>query len=234
MTDAYGPLEELSAHLRVVARAAAPERLLERLAQGGLRLHGATDLVGLLEEQARERTERAMLVEALAAWAPRDELAALALLHLLGPELEAMAERVAGRGNLDAAEAQGDVLGAAWEILTRRPPPGRCERFEAIWTAVRRDTRLRRAVADPLPEGFDREAPEEPSPTERWPGLLEAAVSAGVLSCAEAMLIMRTRVEGEPLRRVAADLGRPYDAVRKERHRAEAALRVYLSSEGSS
>jgi hypothetical protein len=232
ITNGQGPLDELSAHLLVVARGPAVERLLERLAQSGLRLEGATDLASLLAERGCDRTERAVLTEALAGWAPRDELATLALLHLLGPELEAMAERVARRGNLEVAEAQTDVLGAAWETLTRRPPPGRTERLEAIWSALRRDTCLRRPVADPLPEDFDREAPVESSPTERWPGLLEAAVSAGVLSCAEAMVIVRTRVEGEPLRRVAADLGRPYDALRKERRRAEAALRAYVSSSG--
>jgi hypothetical protein len=234
MTDAHGPLDELSAHVRVVARDATGERLLERLAGSGLRLDGATELVAVLEERACDRTERAVLVEALAGWAPRDELAALALLHLLRPELEAMAERVARRGNLDVVGARSDVLGAAWATLTQRPPPGRCERLEAIWSALRRDTCLRRTVAGPLPENFDGEAPEERSPTERWPGLLEAAVSAGVLSCAEAMIIVRTRVEGEPLRRVAADLGRPYDALRMERRRAEAALRVYVSSGASS
>jgi len=234
ITNGQGPLDELSAHLRVVARGVAAERLFERLAQSGLRLEGATDLVSLLAERGCERTERAVLVEALAGRAPRDELAALALLHLLGPELEAMAERVARRGNLEVIEAQGDVLGAAWETLTRRPPPGRVERLEAIWSALRRDTCLRRAVVDSLPKDFDREASAEWSSTERWPGLLEAAVSAGVLSCAEAMLIVRTRVEGEPLRRVAADLGRPYDALRKERRRAEAALRAYVSSSGRS
>jgi IS30 family transposase len=53
---------------------------------------------------------------------------------------------------------------------------------------------------------------------------------AGVLSNEEAVLIARTRVEGESLRCLARDLGRPYDAVRMERRRAEAALRSYASS----
>jgi hypothetical protein len=234
MTDGHGPFDELRAHLRIAARGGAGRQLLERLAQGGLRLRDATDLVALLEESGCGRTERAVLVEALACRAPRDELAALALLHLLGPELETVAERVARIGNVDPLEAQGDVLGAAWEVLTRRPPPGRAERFAAIWTTLRRDICLRRPVADELPEDFDRAAPAEPGPSERWPGLLEAAVCAGVLSCAEAMLVVRTRVEGEPLRRVAEDLGRPYDALRMERRRAENALRAYAASGGSS
>jgi hypothetical protein len=235
MTDGHGPLDELREHLVIAARAGAGRQLLGRLARCGLRLREATDLVAVLEQcGCDDRTKRAVLVEALAGWAPRDELAALALLHLLGPELEMVAERVARIGNVDPLEAEGDVLGAAWEVLTRRPPPGRPERFEALWSVLRRDTSLRRAAVGPLPEGFDREAPAEPSPSEHWPGLLEAAVCAGVLSCAEAMLVVRTRVEGEPLRGVASDLGRPYDALRMERRRAEKVLRDYAASGGLS
>ena len=152
----------------------------------------------------------------------------------MAPELETMAARLTRLGHLDPDEAEADVLASAWETLTRRPPPGRCERLEAIWTAARRVTGVRRPQPDPLPEDFDMEVPEGPSPSEHWPGLLDAAVSAGVLSCAEAMLIVRTRVDGERLRRVAADLGRPYDALRMERRRAEAALRAYVSSSGVS
>ena len=84
------------------------------------------------------------------------------------------------------------------------------------------------------PTGFDVAAPEDPDPLERWPGLLDAAGVAGVLSNEEAVLIARTRVEGESLRCLARDLGRPYDAVRMERRRAEAALRAYASSLGAS
>lgn len=233
MTDARGPLEALSAHLWVLARGRGAERLTERLARSGLHLEGPAELVAALEQPSTSR-HRAVLVEGLACWAPRDELAALALLHLLAPELEAMAARLARRAHLEAGEAEAEVLAVAWETLTRRPPPGRAERLEDIWSALRRTTGLRRPLADPLPEDFDREDPVEPSSTERWPGLLEAACSAGVLSCAEAMLIVRTRVDGETLRRVAADLGRPYDALRMERRRAEAALRAYVSSSGVS
>ena len=51
------------------------------------------------------------------------------------------------------------------------------------------------------------------------------------------VLIARTRIEGVPLVEVAQALGRPYDAVRMERRRAEAALRTFVrryeSEEGS-
>jgi hypothetical protein len=236
MTDGHGPFEELREHLGAVAWAPAAHRLSERLAQSGLCVGASTDLVAVVELYRVNRARRAVLVECLASWAPRDELAALVLIDVLRPQLEAMAGRLARRlGHPDSSEAEGDVLGAACETLTRRPPPGRCERLEAVWSAARRATCLRRTVADPLPERFDMAAPEEAVPLERWPGLLDRAAAAGVVSHEEAVLIARTRVDGEPLRRLARDLGRPYDALRMERRRAEAALRSYAASvEGSS
>ena len=57
-----------------------------------------------------------------------------------------------------------------------------------------------------------------------------------MLTPSDVVLIVRTRVEGEPLAEVAQALGRPYDAVRMERRRAEAALRTFARryvSEGS-
>ena len=234
MTDADGPFDTLAAHLRTRSPSPAAGRLLERLAHSGIPLDGSPGLWAVLAPPAMSTKRRTVLVECLAPWAPRDELAALGLVHLMRPELEIVAARLARLAHLDPAEAEGDVLGAAWEAVTRQPPPTGCERLEAIWSTVRRSSGLRRLGAEPLPEDFDREAPEELSAQERWPGLLETAVSAGVLSCTEALLIARTRVDGEPLRCVAADLGRPYDALRMERRRAEAALRAYVSSSGAS
>ena len=72
---------------------------------------------------------------------------------------------------------------------------------------------------------------------EGSPTLLAAAVAAGVLTPRHVVLIARTRIEGVPLAEVAQTLGRPYDAVRMERRRAEAALRTFVrryeSEEGS-
>ena len=60
-----------------------------------------------------------------------------------------------------------------------------------------------------------------------WPGLLDAAVAAGVINANQALVVAQTRIEGRGLAEVARQLGRPYDAVQKERRRAEHALRTF-------
>jgi hypothetical protein len=95
--------------------------------------------------------------------------------------------------------------------------------------------RQRSPEAEPLPEDFDLAALEVDWPEAR-PSLLAGAVAAGILTPSEVVLLVRTRVDGEPLFEVARDLGRSYDAVRMERQRAEAALRTFARryvSEGS-
>jgi hypothetical protein len=95
--------------------------------------------------------------------------------------------------------------------------------------------------AQPLPEDFDTAIDNGAQAGTDWPGcppaLLAAAVAAGVLTPREVVLISRTRVEGRTVRQVAQSLGRPYAAAKKERQRAEAGLRLFVSrheSEGPS
>jgi len=84
-----------------------------------------------------------------------------------------------------------------------------------------------------LAEDANLSAPEL-DPLERWPGLLPAAVARGVLTPRQVVVIAQTRMDERPLAEVARSLGRGYDAVQKERRRAEAALRVFASTYCSS
>ena len=54
---------------------------------------------------------------------PRDPLAALGLLVMLRPELEAVRDRLVHSGRITSLEAETDAVAAAWEVVTRRPPP---------------------------------------------------------------------------------------------------------------
>jgi hypothetical protein len=102
-----------------------------------------------------------------------------------------------------------------------------------VWAAARGAHRLLRREATLQ----DREASVglrlEPPPRPPAHGdlLLAQAVRAGVLSPVDAELIAVTRVEEVPLRQLAACWGVGYDALRKRRYRAEAALARWLAAE---
>jgi DNA-directed RNA polymerase specialized sigma24 family protein len=179
--------------------------------------------------------------------ARRDPRAALSLLALVEPELRSIYRHLVRRG-AEPEEAQAVTVSVAWEVVSghrgRRRPSSPSGLINAIWAEIRRDAGLRRNGGPqrvPLTEaietlGFDVPAPKD-DPIERWPGLLAAAVSAGVITARQAALVAETRVEERPLAEVAKALGRPYDAVRMERGRVEVALRAfapsYLSGGGS-
>ena len=151
---------------------------------------------------------------------------------LLEPELGSICRHLV-RWGADAEEAQSLTLSVAWEVVSghrcRRRPGSPGALANAIWAEVRRDAGVRRGGATatvPLPEGFDVAGAEDEA-IERWPGLLADAVAAGVITARQAVLVAETRLEDRPLGEVANALGRPYDAVRKERSRARATLRTF-------
>jgi hypothetical protein len=102
-----------------------------------------------------------------------------------------------------------------------------------VWAAARGAHRLLRRETTLR----DREASVglqlEPPPRSPAHGdlLLAQAVQAGVLSQVDAELIAATRVEEVPLRDLAGRWGVGYEALRKRRYRAEAALARWLASE---
>ena len=228
MTNPTSPLQLLSDHVVRRARSADARRLAARInvwPDNGQ----SPDLLDLLARRDADGRPAIRIVEALANEAPGDTLAALALLHMIRGDLEVMSKRLVHSGRVSALDAEADTLSAAWEVVTRRPPPGRWERGDAMWNQARRASRMRRQRSpetEPLPEDFDVAEPDG-GWLEGRPGLLAGAVAAGVLTPSDVVLIVRTRIEGEPLAEVAQALGRPYDAVRMERRRAEAALRTF-------
>lgn len=173
---------------------------------------------------------------ALLLRAAGDEAAALEILGLLEPELEILARRLERLG-IEPDVARAEALSVAWEVVAghRLGPllPTRACLVTSIWTELRRELGIRRArvvVLVPLSEEIDVAAPESDSEEEPWPGLLDAAVAGGVLSAQQASVVAQTRIEDRRLEEVAAHLGRPYAAVRKERQRAERALASFASS----
>jgi len=245
ITEPHRALQSLVDHVAVLARGPEGTRLAARIAGPMPRGKDAPNLVALLARRDADGRPAIRIQERLAKEAPYDPLAALALLVMLRPELEAVRDRLVHSGLVSPLEAETDTVAAAWEVVTRRPPPGRWERCDTIWGLARRDSGLRRKcsiVTEPLPVHFDGalyntalddSAFDDGSDvaTEgigRSPALLAAAVAAGVLTPRQVVLIARTRLEGRPLGEVAQALGRPYDAARMERRRAEVALRPFV------
>jgi hypothetical protein len=173
---------------------------------------------------------------ALLLRAARDEDAALEVLALLEPELELLARRLERLG-IEPDIARAEARSVAWEVVAghRLGPllPTKACLSTDIWTELRRELGVRRdreVELVPLSEEIDVAAPESDPEEELWPGLLGAAVAAGVLSPQQASVVAQTRIEGRRLLDVVAHLGRPYAAVRKERQRAERALASFAFS----
>ena len=164
-----------------------------------------------------------------------DQRAAATLLASLEPELASIWRHLVRRGT-EPEEAEAQTLAVAWEVVSgnrgERHPVCPDALADAIWTEVRRDAgHRRRGELDvvKLPDHLDIAAPDD-DPLERWPGLLASAVAAGVVTPDQVVIVAETRIEGRPLAEVAEILDRPYDAVRMERRRVEAALRDFAFS----
>jgi DNA-directed RNA polymerase specialized sigma24 family protein len=235
MTPPPSPLTLLCDHLAQLSRTKAGDLALARFSEAGVDVVHAASLSDFVLPDGRgmSRLRRIAFVDQVGSLAPRDEVAALCAVVCLRPELIWMS-RLLTQGSFVAEDADSEVVVLAFETFTkadgRRPrPKGYHAVVNSIWTQARRSAGLRRRGnidAVPLPEEFDPVA-SEVDPAERWPGLLAAAVARGVLTPRQVVMIAQTRMEQRPLREVAAALGRPYDAVRKERRRAEAALRDF-------
>jgi DNA-directed RNA polymerase specialized sigma24 family protein len=198
--------------------------LLARLASGGL----GTDDLAIFADSRWAR----MLC--LCRAARHDARAALSLLSELAPELASMCRRLERHG-LEGDEAEALTVSVAWEVVSGRRSR-RCPRSlralrESIWRAVRQEAGVRRLEHDTVPLDEDLQwSAAAIDRLERWPGLLAAALAAGVLSATQVVIVAESRMEERPLAEVARALGRPYDAVRMERHRAERALRSFARS----
>ncbi len=126
-------------------------------------------------------------------------------------------------------DVEAEMLAALVETI--RTVPARAERLAArlVWPAVRAGHRFV-ARERGWREWEDPHASLEPPPrVPEHPDLvLDAAVTAGVLTASEAELVGESRVGEVPLRVLARRWGVPYDALRKRRMRAEPALIGWL------
>lgn len=157
-----------------------------------------------------------------------DELAARVVLEALLPGLKRLARRIL----LEAREREelwSLLLAHLWAGIRSYPVKRRPRKVaanllldaaHATLAELGRERRLRAQPAE-LP-------PATAEPREQEEVVLARAVHAGALSLFEARLILRSRLEGASLVKIAAAEGVGYDALRIRRRRAELRLRHFL------
>jgi DNA-directed RNA polymerase specialized sigma24 family protein len=192
---------------------------------------------------------------ALLTLARSDQLAGRFLLQAILPALKSQAKRIVHPVEL-RDELWELLLFYAWDAIRNYPVERRRRSVAAnLVLQVLHDTtrELRRAnahhshevtgplygyalrtIASPTSEQRVMAAPGQPV----WATALDAetfilaTVAAGRIGEEDADLILRTRIDGIPLRAIASLLGVGYDALRKRRQRAERHLRALLVESG--
>ncbi len=130
---------------------------------------------------------------------------------MLRPTSRSMSAGWSSSGRVEAAEAEADTLAAAWEVVTRRPPPGRWER--ARHHLERGPPQHRDApVLSPRARAAARRLRQGPSRGRRARALARPAGRRRGRRRAQphqVVLVAETRMEGRPLAEVARPSAAP-------------------------
>lgn len=222
-------VQSLNEEWATVASSPAARRALMRWTSRNPALATAHSVDDFVDTRTRPRWgDQALRV--LAAEAPDDEIAARTLLQALLGGLVRLATQVAH----DDPDAVGEVVSMAWNRI-RTYPSQRCGpvagnvlldvRKELLRTrvdglAIPNDEAVSRSSVDPA------QTPEEVVVEKAVIEELFAARDRGLVSGAALATIFRTRVGGESLVEVAADMDMSADAMWRRRTRAERRLRL--------
>lgn len=222
-------VQSLNEEWATVANSPAARRALMRWTSRNPALATAHSVDDFVDTRSRPRWgDQALRV--LAAEAPDDEIAARTLLQALLGGLVRLATQVAH----DDPDAVGEVVSMAWNRI-RTYPSQRCGpvagnvlldvRKELLRTrvdglAIPNDEAVSRCSVDPA------QTPEEVVVEKAVIEELFAARDRGLVSGAALATIFRTRVGGESLVEVAADMDMSADAMWRRRTRAERRLRL--------
>ena len=188
-------------------------------------------LLRALRSQQDHRLEDAILL-ALLREARQDRLAGRFVVQALLPGLKRAAARILFEAG-ERDELWSILLANLWERITSYPLERRPRRVAAnllldtIHATLTDFGRARRTIQATEPLVSDELAPARREEEEAEVVLARAA-RAGAISCEEAVLILRTRLEGLSLATLARELGVSYDALRVRRRRAERRLLLFL------
>jgi len=220
-------LQVLDAQWPKVAASPDARRALIRWADDHSVFVGLRDLNDVVHLRRNSLVAEEVL-SALARLSPTDEIAARTLLQMLLPGIVSLVGTV-GRGD---TEAQDELVALAWERIRTYPTTRHGSVAANVVLDVRkRYVKLRRGSdAVPLHLVADAHAVAANAPEDQVLALLlveeiAAAQRAGLMSETALEAIMRTRLCGERLAAVAADLRVEARVLGQRRWRAERRLR---------
>lgn len=219
-------LNALDREWEIVAAAPASRRRFIRWVATHPELEGIESLDDLLVAR-RDPARAPALLQVLAALAPTDELAARTLLQAVVPGIVCFAARSAK----DDPCAIEEMVSLAWERIRTYPTtrPGSVagnilldvlKRYRRHW-AVEQPT-----SGTPIPNDLEDRSCLEDTVLNRL--LLEEVITAhraGIVSKPALTLVLRTRMMGEPLEDVSAEMDVPQRNLCQRRWRAECRLR---------
>lgn len=222
-------LNDLDREWEIVAAAPASRRRFIRWVATHPDLAGLESLDDLLE--ARRDPERApALLTVLAALAPTDKLAARTLLQAVVPGIVCFAARTAK----DDPQAIEEMVSLAWERIRTYPTTRHGAVAGNILLDVLKRYRRHRVIEQPtsgtpIPNDLEGKDCTEDTVMNRL--LLEEVINAhraGIVSAPALSLVLRTRMLGDPLEEVSAELDVPQRNLCQRRWRAECRLRDRL------
>lgn len=219
---------DLNRDWETTARGRSAHRALMRWKESEPALRFAHSFDELVEvAHCRRQDESDAVLTALLRLGAGDDVALRVVLHAVMPGLISHARRFI-RAGCTPDEVAAALVAAAWERIRWYPLERRPRSIGA--NIVLDAQQLARAS---LFRTLDMETPAAimPAPTAGWPdptgrllSFLERAVRSGIVSAADARLIVATRVQGVPLRELAATEGIQTNSLRRRRLRIEAAL----------
>lgn len=211
---------------------------------------GPQRLLGYLWDERADPEVKDRLLAALLRLARTEPLASRVVLQAMLPGLKTLAARLLRRSPererepvLERDELWQVLFCSLLERIATYPLDKRPRRIAAnlvLDTLHATTGELRREAAAREQVSFEAAAEEELVEAEAAPAEgvdveapLRRAIAAGVISKAEAVLILETEIDGVPLAAVAKRLGVTYNAVKKRRRRAERRLLAFLAEDGS-
>lgn len=227
------PFETLEQSFRLLTAAPDPLTLDGRLLGHGLpaRPIPLDELRRLLLSPSVGFAARDATLTTLVARAQADGGAwMVGLAGLLLPGLRRRTRPLTAACPSKAWDLEAEVLAGLMETVAGFPVGAERVAARLVWPAVRAGHRLLGRVRVVGRREVSWGLAVEPPP--RLPGhpdfVLARAVAAGVLSAGNAELIAESRLDGVPLRDLAARMGVSYKALCKRRERAERALVGWL------